>query len=348
MIRREAPDLATGTRIEDSTRRGLISSALLAAFLIACRSRDDDAATTPEATGPWEFTDDHGVNVSLPSRPQRIVAFAGAAAVLWDYGIRTQIVGLFGPQRRGDGSKDPQLGNVDPAGMQSIGQAQGEFDLEKLAALRPDLIVTFMWDPQFGLWFVPQDAASRVEQIAPSIGIRIDGGSVTRPLSRFEALAAALGADLTSPEVAGGKESFDKAGADLRGAIAEKPGLKVTAIGGRAQTLAIAKPSGYSDLTYLRELGMDLVEPGGSDPYWEFLSWEQAAKCPADLILTDSRSSSLSQEQLAQIPTWSQLPAVKAGQMGTWQLEPVYSYQGFATVLDDLTATIRKAKADVV
>ena len=44
------------------------------------------------------------------------------------------------------------------------------------------------------------------------------------------------------------------------------------------------------------------------------LSWENAGKFTADLILLDNRSTALQPKDLAAKPTWAQLPAVKAGQ----------------------------------
>ncbi|MFI6013500.1 ABC transporter substrate-binding protein [Streptomyces sp. NPDC051243] len=48
--------------------------------------------------------------------------------------------------------------------------------------------------------------------------------------------------------------------------------------------------------------------------FWEFLSWENADRYHADLIMVDNRSTAMSAEQLAAKATWRQLPAVKAGQ----------------------------------
>lgn len=303
-------------------------------------------AAAPQTTGPWEFTDDRGNTVSLPQRPVRIVAQSNAAAALWDLGIK--VVGVFGPQRKADGSNDPEVGSVDLRAVTSVGEKWGELDLEKLAALRPDLIVTTMWLPP-DLWYIAPDVAPKVAAIAPTIGINVAQQPISVPMKRFEALAQSLGADLDAPEIATARQRFEKAGADLKTAIAEKPGLKVMFAAGSLETLWVANPPYYADLLYFKELGLDVVVPEKPNQFTEALSWEQALRYPADLMLYDVRSHVVQPQQLAEkIPTWSMQPAVKAGQVAPWHAVPAYSYKGFTGIIEDLTATIRKVRADVV
>src|SRR5687767_7092348 len=84
------------------TRRALLMGALAVPLLVAC-ARAGGATDAPGI--PWSFEDDRGVTATAPSRPQRIVAHVGSAAVLWDHGIR--VVGTFGPRGRPDGSRNP-------------------------------------------------------------------------------------------------------------------------------------------------------------------------------------------------------------------------------------------------
>lgn len=145
------------------------------------------------------------------------------------------------------------------------------------------------------------------------------------------------------------RERFDRAVADPKSAIAEKPGLTVLAMSGDADNYYVAHPAAAADLIFLRDLGLDIVVPD-SDPeeYWDTLSWEQANTYPADLILQDNRPHTLSRDQLMAISTWQELPAVKADQVIDWYLEPIYSYKGYAPVLEDLAASIRETRDDVV
>lgn len=79
------------------------------------------------------------------------------------------------------------------------------------------------------------------------------------------------------------------------------------------------------------------------------LSWENADRYPADLILHDGRSYSLQPDVLAaDYPTWATLPAVQAGQIHTWNAETVLSHRGFAEAVAALADTITTTRADVV
>jgi iron complex transport system substrate-binding protein len=315
------------------------------------------AAARQEATpdtgsdGAWTFTDDRGVTVNLSERPERIAAQVTAAAALWDYGVRP--VAIFGPQRRADGSPDPLVGNVALDTVESLGEAWGEFGLEKLVAIQPDLLVSTWYGPYHGentpLWYVPEDAVPVVEERVPSIGILTEDVSIAQTIDRFAELATALGAGMEAPEVVAAKDRYARAVADLKAAIAENPGLRVMAVNGTTEELYVAHPAAAADLFFFRELGLDVVVPE-NDPeeYWDLLSWEQANKYPADLILNDVRSHALTPDQLMGIPTWRELPAVQAGQVASWFLEPTYSYAGYAPVLEELAGVIRSSRADVV
>jgi iron complex transport system substrate-binding protein len=116
-----------------------------------------------------------------------------------------------------------------------------------------------------------------------------------------------------------------------------------------SEGLSIARPSQFPDLLSFRSLGLDLVEPEGGEQYYETLSWEQAGRYPADLVLHDTRAYSLQPDQLAAThPTWAALPAVGAGQVGRWSAETRLSAKGFAAVVEDLAATVTAARDDVV
>ena len=83
------------------------------------------------------------------------------------------------------------------------------------------------------------------------------------------------------------------------------------------------------------------LEAGG---FFEALSWENAGKYPADLILLDNRCTALQPKDLAAKPTWAQLPAVKANQVTPWDAVPRFSYAGSAPLLENLATAIRSAK----
>jgi len=193
----------------------------------------------------WTFTDDRGITVTLPRRPVRIVAQSSAAAALWDLGI--QVVGVFGPQRLPDGSSVPEIGRVDLSTVTSVGEQWGEIDLEKLAALRPDIILTTMYLPP-ELWYVPAELEPKVQAIAPIVAIDVGQKPIVEPIRRFEALAEALGADLSTPAHAAARQRFENASADLKAAIAEKPGLEAMFAAGSLETFWVSNPPSFADL----------------------------------------------------------------------------------------------------
>ncbi|WP_290057432.1 ABC transporter substrate-binding protein [Amycolatopsis solani] len=330
------------------SRRGFLIGAgglAAAAALTACGSGDDKQAAGA-AAGPWEFTDDRGQKAARDQRPTRVVAYASSAAALWDYGVRP--VGVFGPQKTADGKKEIQAGNIDLNAVTSIGNAWDDFSMEKFAALKPDLVVTGLTGAKpTDMWVLKDDLGTKVQQIAPIVAISEYKVTLPKVIERFEQLAVALGGDANSAAIKKGKEDFQKASDDLKAAIQGKPGLKVLVVSSDKDSLYVCKPEYFADLAYYRELGLDIVAGGGSDDYFETLSWEQAGKYPADLILTDSRTYALSRQQMAQFPTWAQLPAVKANQLADWSTEPRFNPVLAAPVLQQLTEVVKGARTDI-
>jgi iron complex transport system substrate-binding protein len=97
---------------------------------------------------------------------------------------------------------------------------------------------------------------------------------------------------------------------------------------------------------YYRQLGVDLVVPDKVDKggYFQSLSWENADAYRADLIMLDDRTGTLQPNDLASKPTWSRLPAVRAGQVIPWSSEPRFSYAGAAPLLEALAKAVQNAK----
>ncbi|MEU2615878.1 ABC transporter substrate-binding protein [Micromonospora sp. NPDC007271] len=338
------PETLSGRRL---SRRGLLAAggaAGLATLLAGCGRADGAAATAPTG-GPWSFTDDRQQQVEAARRPTRIVAFTGVAAALVDFGLDEQIVGVFGETRRADGTRDPQAGDLDVDRVEILGNAWGEFNLERYAALRPDLLVTHMYDPD-ALWYVPDESQARILPLAPSVAITTARVPMTRPIERYAQLAESLGADLSAPKVTEAKARFTAAADAVRQAVKANPGLRVMAASGSPDLFYVSNPKVSTDLMYFADLGVDLVLPTKLEQgdYFEALSWENAARFPADLILLDNRSTALQPKDLAAKPTWAQLPAVRAGQVTTWDAVPRFSYAGAAPLLENLARAIRDAE----
>lgn len=334
------------------------ATAMLGLVTTACGGGNDTpdpvTAAGTEETQEWSFTDDLGVTVTRDARPQRIVAQVSAAATLYDYGIEP--VGVFGPTVREDGTPENQAGDLAELGdLPSVGSAWGEFNVEQLAALKPDLVVTVTYEESLEkakydpYWFVPGESQEAIQEIAPIVAIKIQGDPVNRTVERFGDLAGALGADMDQGDNAAAFDRFETARDDLKEAIASKPGLTALFVSGYTENFYVANPKVAVDVAWFKEMGLDVPEVDVAEgEFWETLSWEQAGRHAADLILNDVRGQALTVEQMKKdFPTFANLPAVKAGQVGKWHFESPYSYGQMADVLGDLATTIRSAKTDV-
>jgi iron complex transport system substrate-binding protein len=328
------------------SRRGFLIGAGAITATVALAACGNGGAQPAAAGGPWSFTDDRNQKVSRDQRPTRVVAYASSAAALWDYGVHA--IGVFGPQKTADGKKEIQVGNVDLSAETSIGNAWDDFSLEKFAALKPDLVVTGLTGAKpTDLWVIKDDLAAKVQQLAPVVALSEYKVTLPKVIQRYEQLAVALGGDANSPTITKAKADFQQASDDFKAAVKAKPGLKVLVVSSDKDNLYVCKPEFFADLSYYRDLGLDIVNGAGPDDYFETLSWEQAGKYPADLILSDSRTFALSKAQLAQIPTWAQLPAVKAGQVADWSTEPRFNPVLATPVIQKLTEVVKGARTDI-
>lgn len=334
-----------------SRRTLLAASAGLSLGLGLRLASAQEATPASDGEAAWSFVDGTGETITLPATPVNVVAALPLAAGLWDYGVRP--VGIFGTPLRPDGTREVYTGDIDLERVVNISETYGELDLEKLIQLDPDLFVNDMWSTPPDVWGLDADGLAQLGSLTPVVQIRYVEQPVTETLKSLETLAGLLGADLNDPALVADKEAFEQASADLKAAIAEKPGLKVLVMSGTPEDgMFVSSPRQSADLLYFQELGLDMVEPETttSMEYWEELSWEQAAKYPVDLLLVDSRQQwSASGEQLMEkVPTFATLPAAKAGQFAGWDIEYVPSYRGFTPILQRLTEAVRNADPDIV
>ncbi|MEV6289987.1 ABC transporter substrate-binding protein [Streptomyces sp. NPDC051896] len=341
-------------RASHLTRRGLLAAggALgLGAVLAGCgddKGKDGGSGTGAQSgkSGPWSFKDDRGTTVKLDRVPANIVAFTGVGAALHDYGI--QVKGVFGPTTTKDGKADVQAGDMDVSKVTVLGNAWGQFSIEKYASLAPDVLITTMFDGAGTLWYVPEESKKKIAQLAPSIGISVYDRQLTRPLQRMWELAESLGADMKAAKVTDAKKRFEAAAARLRAAAKAKPGIKVMAGSASDQLFYVSGSNLSIDLEYFKALGVNLVEPpesakkqGGG--WYESLSWENVDKYRADIIMMDDRSSAIQPADITK-PTWKKLPAVKAGQVIARSPEPILSYDKCVPLLTNLAEALEKAK----
>ncbi|AVV42476.1 ABC transporter substrate-binding protein [Streptomyces sp. ID05-04B] len=345
----------SNVRVARPSRRGILAAggALgLGAALAACGNDDakstgsGSSASASAKSGPWSFKDDRGTTVKLDAIPANIVAFTGVAAALFDYGI--QVKGVFGPTKTAAGKADVQAGDMDVSKVTVLGNVWDEFNVEKYAALAPDVLISTMFDNAGTLWYVPEASKDKIAKLAPSVGISVYDRLLTAPLQRVWELAESLGADMTAAAVTDAKKKFEAAAARLRAAAKAKPEIKVMAGSASAELFYVSGSNLSVDLEYFKSLGVNLVEPpesakaqGGG--WYESLSWENVDKYPADIIMMDDRSSTVQPADITEA-TWKKLPAVQAGQVIARSPEPILSYDKCVPLLENLAAALEKAK----
>ncbi|GGO73521.1 ABC transporter substrate-binding protein [Nonomuraea cavernae] len=326
-------------------RRGFLTAAGVAAALAlaACGSGSGSEATgdTPasqpaSASTSWTFTDDRGQKLEQPKAPTKIVAQVSSAAALWDFGVRP--VAVFGPHKLSDGSKDPQVGNVDITKVTGLGNVWDEFNVEQYIALQPDLLVSSMYE-KGTLWYVPEKSKATIEQVAPTAGIMLTGQTATQVIGRYEELAKSLGADMQGvPEAKARLEAATKE-------LAQFKDLKILMMSGGADQMWVVNPPEYPDIRLLTDNGLNVITPSKVDDggFFQTLSWENADMYEADVILYDTRTQALKPAEMMKKPTFAKLPAVKAGQLYPWKAEAPFSYQGYADFVEQLVADLKKA-----
>jgi iron complex transport system substrate-binding protein len=240
------------------------------------------------------------------------------------------------------------LEGLDLTGIESVGEVWGEIDIEKLASLSPDLIVNSYWaqTQSGGGWaFVNEKQLETLEAIAPVVMFE-SGTSSIGTTNRYLELAASLGADVEAPDVATQRQAYDDAVARLEEAVQANPGVKVLAVAPiPGDQVYVADPTTFPDLVDMSAYGVDFMVPEQvDDGAWEYVSWEEIPKYQPDLLLVDSRPSSPSFADLAEVPTWGQLDAVQADQLVPWKVPSVESFQQQADRLDVLAQAIEQAE----
>ena len=267
-----------------------ITAILLTGTLIACSSTGSTTAansTPTSAAGPWSYTDGSGVTLTLPQPPERIVAHANSAAALIALGVRP--VGIYADVPV---AEDPGLQGLDLSGIEILGESWGVINIEKVAALDPDLIVAEWWPLEKAYSGMEEETGTKdnMLRIAPVAG-PAQGDSIITLIEDYEKFATSLGADVTSAAVTQSRAAFESSLAGFKQAVTAKPGLSVLAVSPTVDAIYVASAAGSSELSDFVSWGMNITSPTVADDrgYWETLSWENAKYQP-DLLLIDDRS----------------------------------------------------------
>ena len=293
---------------------------------------------------PWTYVDGAGDTITLDEVPTRIIATEDAAAALIPLGIRP--VGIIGNSPPEDAKA---LEGLDLTGIEMVGVAHNEIDLEKAAILQPDLVIAEYWplDHEWGGGADVTGPNGLLRDLAPVTGpAQLD--SVVGLIAEDEALAASLGADLSDPAIAGEKASFEAARDAFSAAAKAKPGLTSLAVWAGNDGLWVASPKGAAELMDLQSWGLSFIEPtlNPDSGYWETLSWERSDTYQPDIILIDNRVATNRANAEAK-PTWTAIKAAAAGSVGEWPAYWLRNYAAYARELEKLTAVVEAADEDL-
>ena len=330
------------------TSAGVLLAASL--LLAACGGSDaSDASDTPAGgADAWSYVDGSGTETTLDAAPSRIVAHASAAAALLSFGVRP--VGIFADSPVED---DLALQDLDLEGIEIVGEQWGVINVEAVAALEPDLIVSEWWPIEKGYTGMEDGAGADFETlqaIAPVVGIA-QGPSIVDMIEDYADLAGQLGADLDDAVVEDNRAAFDEAVAGFEAAVDAKPDLSVLAVSPTPEGLYVAVPEYSAELSDLAGWGLDLVVPSDPDDgfeYWETLSWENADKYQADLLIVDERTYPANLEQAEEQPTWMSLEAAAADAVAVWPAYWVRTYADYTGALEQLVVAVERADEHLV
>lgn len=334
-----------------SVRRPVLVTVVLAAVLLlgACGG---GAAVTPPADlgqgtdGAFPVTVRHMFGeTTVPARPQRIVALGSSdVEVVYALGIRPVGVATFPTfaAADADGVLPWVREYVDGAPVTLL--PNGAADLEKIAALRPDLILL--------TYGALDDATYRqLSLIAPTVASSSGEWTVDwreqlaliGTVTGESAAAARTEADLTARITA------------IRQRHPELAGLTFTFLERSADSLYVYL-SADPRVAFIGELGpvvapgvaaLDRATGGG---FFSDLSLERAAEVDADVIVANTTESSV--ESLRATPVLGQLPTVTSGAVAFYGADDlpflaalVPSPLTIPVVLDRLAADLSRAAA---
>lgn len=323
---------------------GALATLLAVAVLSACgSSQAEDSASG----GPWSFASGNGKTVKLATTPQRIIASGPEAAALISLGIKPVGIYASGPIK-----DDLNLKDLDLSGITILSETWGEIDVEKAAALKPDLIVADWWPAEkaySGLEEGVKASSKKLKDLAPIVGVA-QGDSTEELAQGYEDLAASLGSDVDGAKIADQKKAFETAKAAFKKAIADQPELSVLAVSPAEDLLYVANPKYAPELQDWERWGLDVIHPDKPDPgfpYWENLSWENADKYQPDLLLIDGRTYDTSLKTGEAQPTWNSIKAAKAKAYAVWPTYYIHTFPEYTAALNILTASIEKADPTV-
>ncbi|WP_336697620.1 ABC transporter substrate-binding protein [Curtobacterium sp. USHLN213] len=330
-----------------SFRAALVTSVAVSALLLAgcssTNSSDDSAGSgsSAAADGAWSYKDATGTTVKVDHTPKRIVVLNDIAISFIEYGLKP--VGTFGQLTM---AKDARFDDLDTDGITQLGEAYGDIDLEQLAALKPDLVVTSVYPTdekgtldttQPGYGFKDKEQQKQVQAIAPVAQVKW-GGKGEDVIKTIADLAESLGAKESTVDEA--EDRFETAADDLEKAAKESD-LSVVSMYADGDGAYVTRPSDEPTLQMYTSFGVDFVNPKPKGFYWGIYSWENAGQISGDVILLSQQGYQVA--DLEKQPTFADNAALEAGQVHSWTF-PALDYASQAGYMQQLAGWLEDSK----
>ena len=267
-------------------------------------------------------------DITFDSQPKNLVMDCYAYSSLKEYGVTPKA--LFGY----DCENPFVMGDTDISGIERIG-TDGEIDMEKLAALKPDAVIGQGSEKGWS-WF-KEDVNAQLTKVSTFVPLpktdSIDEGiTATRDLAKF------FGGDVTSSEVEQSDKDYEQAKKDFKAAVGKKD-LSFMLTSPTKESLYTAV--GFPQADLLEEQGATITgaaPPKEGNP-WGDVAWEKASTYPADVILVEGYS----EDKKFSTEMWDSLPAVKAEQLGSWGSKGAMTARHYADWLQDITELTEKS-----
>lgn len=273
---------------------------VLALFLAACSGAEpvatEPAGTQPVIDSPLSFTDGLDRTITLPSPAQRVVSLApNCTEILFAVGAGGQVVG------RDMFSDYPP----EAAAVQDIGGNYGEYDLEAILALQPDLVlacginspelVASLEELGLTVYFLPNMRGfEAMFDYLHAVGVMT--GHVSEAASLVESLSTRLAAvDLAVTPITDIPSVYYELDAT-------NPAAPYTGGLGSFISFQLRRAGGYNIASEVKG-------------EWVAISLEQLLVLDPDVILLGDAAYGETPEKVAARPGWDALTAVKNGQI---------------------------------
>lgn len=263
-----------------------------------------------------------GKTITVDETPTNIVMDCYSYSSLADYGLKP--VALYGF----DCDNPNVMGDLDISGFETVGQ-QAEIDVEKLASLRPDIIIGH--GNAEGPSWLDEDVKAQLERVAEFVALP-QGETVDESISATRKVAEFLGGDVTSSDIQEADKALEDAKAKLA-QVAEEKDLSVMLASPTKEMLYTAV--GFKEADLLEELGTTIVgapAPAEGNP-WGKIAWEEASAYETDVILSEDQGLARSFDG----ELWQSMPAVAKGQIAGWGSKGKQTSANYAAWLNELS-----------